>query len=206
MSALKKSLAVKSSRFLITISILLFISSIFLVATQVFSGEATARYSKLQILSESTVYQIGEQRTKSELPAIVKRLVYNRPVYFAKTVISNYLKYFSPNFLYQASGAQYQFAIPNNNLLTLPVYLLTIIGFLFLLFNLKAPSSQFILAWLLLSPVAASLTADPPQALRPNPMIPVLVIMASFGVLLLVVSYPKSFLFYLLLPPCYGHH
>lgn len=174
----RKKFLLKSS---LLMPALIFAASILLVVIQVFSGEATARYSKLQILSESAVFQIGEQRLKSPFSPIVTKFVYNRPVYFAKTVTSNYLKYFTPQFFYQTWGAQYQFAIPQKNLLTLPVYLFFLTGIVYLLQNLKSKSMQFLLFWLLLSPLAASLTADPPQALRPNPMIPSLIIISVLG-------------------------
>ncbi len=173
-----------NSKTILSLLLAFFFSS--LVAYQVFAGEATARYSKLQILTENTVFQIGESRSESKLPAPLPRLIHNRPVFFTKTVLSNYLKYFSPQFFTQTSGSQSQFAIPGQNMLTLPVEFLAILGFIFLLLNLKgSKTNQFILFWFLLSPVAASLTADPPQALRPNPMIPALIILATLGLFFL---------------------
>lgn len=153
-----------------------------LVIYQVYAGEGTARYNKVKILSEATVFQIGEQRASSTLPPLFSKLVHNRPVYFVTTVLKNYLGYFSPQFFSQTWGAQYQFAIPNINLLTLPIYLLMCFGFLICLPKLKSKENyRFLYLWLLLSPVAASLTIDPPQALRPNPIIPLLIIFACLG-------------------------
>jgi hypothetical protein len=193
------------------LAILLFAALSALVVFQVLSGEGSARYEKLKILSPSIVYQIGEARQNSTLPPILAKIIFNRPITFVVTATKNYFGYFSPQFFYQTWGAQFQFAIPGQNLLTLPVYLLAILGFFVTLSSLRfcllprtwirgkrgnpalsvipseveeshsTKSSQFLLAWLLLSPIAASLTADPPQALRPNPMIPALIIMASLG-------------------------
>ncbi len=171
------------SRIISIFSFIFFILSITIVTSQIFSGEATARYGKLQILTENTVFQIGEMRTASSLSPIIAKFVYNRPIFFAKTVASNYLKYFSPQFLWQSTGSQTQFAIPGQNMLTLPVTILAIIGLVFVLLNISNKNYQFVFLWLLLSPVAASLTADPPQALRPNPMIPVLIIFATLPIL-----------------------
>ena len=44
----------------------------------------------------------------------------------------------------------------------------------------------FLIGWLLLSPLAASLTADPPQTLRPNPFIPPVAILAAIGIFFLL--------------------
>lgn len=165
-----------------------------LVVFQVFVGEGTARYDKLKILSPTAVFQIGEMRSSSSLPPLISHLVHNRPVFFMSTVIKNYLGYFSPAFFYQTWGAQFQFAVPGQNLLTLPVYLLSILGLLSLLTKLKGnKNSQFLLTWLLISPIAASLTSDPPQALRPNPLIPALLIMASLGLFFLLEKLPKKY-------------
>ncbi len=177
------------------LGVTILILSFSLVAFQIFSGEATARYSKLQILSESTVFQIGEARTNSNLPFILSKFVYNRPVYFLKIFTKNYLNYFSPQFFLQSSGSQSQFAIPQKSLLTTPVFLLCLYGLYLALREAKNRNMQFLLAWLFLSPVASALTIDPPQALRPNPMIPALIILASMALLQL----PKLLKYFALL-------
>jgi len=153
-----------------------------LVLFQVYLGVGTARYDKLKILSDAAVFQIGEKRQLSNLSPIVARLVYNRPLYFAETFTKNYFNYFSPQFFFQSKGAQSQFAIPSQNMLTLPIFLFAIIGLFLSLREFKSANYQFLVLWLLLSPVAAALTLDPPQALRPNPMIPALIILASIAI------------------------
>ncbi|PIZ24921.1 hypothetical protein COY48_00360 [Candidatus Collierbacteria bacterium CG_4_10_14_0_8_um_filter_43_86] len=183
-----------------------------LVIFQVFLGEGTARYEKLKILSPATIFQIGEQRAHSSLGPLVSRLVHNRPVYFLTAFSKNYLGYFSPPFFSQQWGAQFQFAIPGQNLLTLPVFLLALIGILSHLSVLRpqlsknselitnnftlitSQSLRFLYAWLLLSPVAASLTIDPPQALRPNPMIPAIIPFACLGLSRLLNIIPQKFI------------
>ncbi|MFH1864143.1 MAG: glycosyltransferase family 39 protein, partial [bacterium] len=112
-----------------------------LVVFQVFVGEGTARYDKLKILSPTTVFQIGKARTQSGLSPNIARLVYNRPVYFFTTVTKNYLSYLSPAFFAQKWGAQFQFAIPNKNLLTLPVFILAFLGLILYLPKLKTEKS-----------------------------------------------------------------
>lgn len=176
------------------LAITILLSSLSLVFYQVINGDGTARYEKLKILSEATVYQIGQARLNSDLPPAFARLVHNRPVYFLITFAKNYLGYFSPQFFFQSSGSQSQFAIPNTNLLTIPVFLLAIVGFFLALTQSKSSNIQFLLVWLFFSPVAAALTVDPPQALRPNPMIPALIIFAAFA----LTRFPKLFQYLLL--------
>lgn len=163
-------------------ALLLFLSSLAIVFYQVKTGEGTARYQKLAILSEDRVFQIGEARQLSSLPPLVARLVHNRPVFFAKTFLVNYLGYFSPAFFTQSKGAQSQFAIPGENLIGVAIFFLFFLGIATALKDRKKlPGVIFVFTWLALAPVAAALTYDPPQALRPNPMIPAIILIAALG-------------------------
>lgn len=165
------------------ISLALIFSFGAIVAYQIYSGVGTARYSKLNIITESTAYTIGQQRVDSKLPPLIAKLAFNRPLYFINTFVTNYFSYFSPNFINQSDGAQVQFAIPKQNLFGFLVLIFFLLGILYLLKNPKDKQNQFIFVWLVLSPIAAALTVDPPQALRPNPMIPAVVIIAGLGVI-----------------------
>ena len=164
----------------------IFLLAMGIVVSQVLSGTGTARYGKLKILSENAVYQIGLSRQSSTLPQPLPVLLHNRPVYFVSAVAKNYIGYFSPQFLYQTRGVQTQFAIPIKNLFSLPITILFIVGVVISVKSLSDKNRLFLMAWLFLSPLAASLTADPPQSLRPNPMIPAVIILAAFGWLFLL--------------------
>src|SRR3989344_5019449 len=155
---------IKSSPSLL-FSALILTLSLSLVAYQFKTGEATARYAKLAIINTSTTFQIGQMRQTSHLPTFISRLIHNRPIFFLTTFGRNYLSYFTPAFFNQSKGAQTQFAVPNQNLFTYPVYILAISGF-FLQFSRirKESSAKFILAWLLIAPLPAAATIDPPQA------------------------------------------
>jgi 4-amino-4-deoxy-L-arabinose transferase-like glycosyltransferase len=160
--------------------IIIFIAGI-IVLYQIFTGAGTARYSQISLLSEHQVYVIGENRTNSNLPGILPRLVYNRPVQVSKMVISKYLEHFTPSFIYQSDGANNQFSIPNTNMITWPIIVAYFLGLFFTLKNIKQKNSLFLLALLFLSPLADSLTIDPAHALRSSIMIPALVIISAFG-------------------------
>ncbi len=163
------------------ISMVIFLGSLSLMGYQFIAGTGTARYNKLTILTEPAIYQIGQNRLNSKLPSPLPRLIHNRPVYFASQATKNYLGHFSPTFLYQTRGAQYQFAIPGKNLLTLPVTLLSLLGFVYLLKSHKTKESYLLLLFLLLAPIPSALTSDPPQSLRPTPLIPPLILLATLG-------------------------
>jgi hypothetical protein len=112
------------------------------------------------------------------------------------TFLSNYLNYFSPRFTYQVTGVQSQFAIPGKNLFSLPILSLALIGFIFTIRQitvkkLKGNGDLFLVLLLLASPVAAALTADPPQALRPTPLIIPSILFATLGFRQLVSLFPR---------------
>jgi hypothetical protein len=176
---------IKLSKHLV-VSVIILAGFALIVANQIFTGSGTARYGKLNIITESTAYTLGQKRIESGLPPLIAKFIYNRPVYYVQTFINNYFGYFTPDFFNQSRGAQFQFAIPGRSLLGFPVMFLFLIGLYFLIRNPGERSHRMVLSWLLLSPIAAALTVDPPQALRPNPMIPAIVIIAGLGGIFLI--------------------
>ncbi len=175
---------IKIDKFIVgsVITLFIFIAPILM---QVITGSGLARYSKLAILNESTIYQIGEARRNSSLPPLIAKFVHNKPIFFVNETLKNYISYFSLDFFNQSRGSQSQFAIPNHSLLGLPILMLFIIGIFKMFRLLSLPDGRFVVAILLLAPIAASLTYDPPQALRPTPMIIGITLIASVGFKLL---------------------
>lgn len=184
-SSIKRFLGQQQPR-LLWLSLAVFFLSFSLVVSQTLSGTGTARYQKLAILNEQTVFQIGEARQNSSLPPLLSRLRHNRPLFFMQQFANNYLNYFTPQFLYQSNGAQTQFAIPYKNLLTLNLTILAILGFFVGIKHVKNSSHRLVLLLLALSPVAAAITASPPQALRPTPLIIPLTLLAALGFFVVV--------------------
>lgn len=173
--------------------IVIFLLSFSIFVYQIFTGTGIARYDKLAILNTDSVYQIELSRQQSTLSPLITKLVNNRPVFFVKQFTHNYLSYFSLPFLYQSQGSQKQFAIPIKNLFTLMVTILALSSIILHLVPLKNKKlssfiknpQTFVIFWLLISPIAAATTNSPPQALRPNPMIPSVVILAAYSVIAL---------------------
>ncbi len=182
--------------------LILFALSMLLVVYQVKTGEGIARYQKLAILSPDRVFQLGQLRLDSTLPQPLPRLIYNRPVYFATTFLKNYFSYFSLQFLTQSKGAQSQFAIPGENLLGTTVTFMFLLGLVILIKKRSQfPGSSFLLVWLFLAPVAAAATIDPPQALRPNPLIIPIIIIAALTISAVAKLKNKKLLYLVLLLP-----
>lgn len=143
---------------------------------------ARARSGVLSILGQGAVNKIESQRNASTLPYIVTKIIYNRPIYFGAQFIKNYISYFSPEFLFLKGGSQYQFSVPDRGLM----YLINLPFFYLGLFVLikKAISERdfrFILFWVLLYPIPASLTNEKFAVLRATTFLPIPELLTALG-------------------------
>ena len=141
-----------------------------------------ARGDLLFLIDQGAVNRIIESRNASNLPSIVKRLLYNRPVYFTEQFLKNYVSYFSPQFLFLKGGTQYQFSVPGKGLIypiNLPFFYIGLI--LLLTLAKKEKNYRLILLWLILSPIPASLTNESFTVIRATTMLPIPEILISMG-------------------------
>jgi len=146
--------------------------------------ESRARTQWVFLIDQGAVNRIVEQRQASPYSEIVKRLLYNRPAYFIREFSKNYIQYFSPQYLFQKGGTQYQFSLPNHGLLYLINLPLFYIGLVYLLngaFKKKDKICQFLLGWLMLSPISASMTLEKMAVLRSSTMLPLPEILSVLG-------------------------
>jgi hypothetical protein len=154
---------------------------------------ATARGNVLFIIDQAAVNRIIENRNASKLPAQLKRLVYNRPVYFVDAFAKNYISYFSPKFLFLSGGTQYQFSVPGFGLIypvSLPFFYIGLI--LLIAKSLKDKNYRFIFLWLILSPIPAALTNESYTVLRATSMLPVTEILIAMGLYFVMEKIPKQ--------------
>lgn len=144
-----------------------------------------ARYSKVAILDEGSIHQIEEARNNANLPPILNRLVNNRYMYFATQAGTNWMSHYTPDFLFLKGGTQYQFSTPNHGLLylfTLPFLSLGLIQ----LIKLRTKESTLLLLWLILGPLASSITREAPHVLRSVTLLPVPMILTGIGIVYFV--------------------
>ena len=161
--------------------------------------ESRARTNVLSILNAGAINKIEAQRNNSKFPNIVDRIIYNRPVYLIKTVVSNYFGYFSPKFLFFEGGTQYQFSMPKNGLLpvvNLPLFYLGLA--ILVLRSLKNKDYQVLLLYILLAPIPASLTNEKFAAVRAMTMLPATEIITVVGAMEILKIANKKFLYTLI--------
>lgn len=148
-----------------------------------------ARYSKVSILDEGAINQIIERRNNSNFSPVLSRLAYNRATYFGKEFVGNYLSHLSPKFLFLEGGDQYQFSMPGHGLIylvNLPFFYLGLAVVVAVIRsdrdNSKRRRKYLIISWLLLAPIPSSLTREAPHVLRSITMLPIPMIITSFGI------------------------
>jgi 4-amino-4-deoxy-L-arabinose transferase-like glycosyltransferase len=119
-----------------------------------------------------------EHGVQSSLPA---KLVHNKVTYAGEKIFSNYLQAFSPDFLFIKGGSNRTHNIlqfGNMYLIEAPFLLL---GFMYLFTRLKGRERLLLLGWLLIAPIAASITKDAPHSTRMFAIFPVLPIVTAMG-------------------------
>jgi 4-amino-4-deoxy-L-arabinose transferase-like glycosyltransferase len=145
--------------------------------------EARARSNVVFILNQGAINRINNARANSNLNSLATKLIYNRPVYFIKVFIKNYIDYFSPQFLFLKGGTQYQFSVPDHGLLylaNLPFFYLGLIV-LFKKAKDEGKDYQLLFLWLLLAPVPASITTERFAVIRSTTLLPLPEILTVFG-------------------------
>lgn len=162
---------------LITVS-LLFILPLVL---QLKNNTASARYNLVTLIDQGMINRIEENRLKSKLPKPLVRFVYNRPTAFITQASINYIKNLSPKYLFFRGGSQYQFSLPDHELLYLVSAPFLLVG-LFVLLKQKSALSALILLWIVSALSASAITRDAPHVLRSVLLLPLPMILAGTGV------------------------
>jgi 4-amino-4-deoxy-L-arabinose transferase-like glycosyltransferase len=155
---------------------------------QLLNPAGQARYGWVAIIDEGAITRINEARGISNLPPLLARAIHNKGTYFLKEFFGNWFSHFSPDFLFFSGGSHYQFSVPNQGLLYLVNLAFFVIG-LFVLAKNEKKISSLMLAWLILGPVASSLTREAPHVLRAITILPAPMIISAYG----LVSFTRWF-------------
>ncbi|MFZ5933185.1 MAG: glycosyltransferase family 39 protein [Patescibacteria group bacterium] len=147
---------------------------------QLVSPEGRARYGWVAILEEGAIAEINEARTTSTLSPVLSRLVNNKITYFSTRFAKNWLSHFSLSFLFLEGGSHYQFSVQGRGILYPAGLAFFLLGLIFLI-RKKHKGSLVILSWLVLGPVASSLTREAPHVLRAISLLPAPMIATSLG-------------------------
>lgn len=135
--------------------------------------------------------QLREDGTRAVLP-IITRVFHNKVVNYSETFISNYLGYFSGNFLFMNGGRPLWYKVPNVGMILIIELPFIIVGFIYL-FIQRNNLMKIPLIWLFIAPIIASITMDDiPNVQRSLSMFPMLEIVAGFGIVTTVTFFVKK--------------
>lgn len=147
-------------------------------------GVSEARFLRLNVLSDIKLKEeitqiINEQRKLSTLPLFAKELMYNKPFRYTRILFENYVSNLSPEFLYLRGDRNPRHNPGEWGMLYLVEIPLLFIG-LYFLTKLEKKNLMFLIAWVLIVPLATMLL-DQTHALRNNLMLPPLILITAYA-------------------------
>jgi len=166
-------------------SITLFLTlALFIYSKTLFSADVTKLSGLLATIDPALIHQnINLNRIEhQDYQSFTAALFHNKFAYSLLTITQNYILGFSPEFLFITGGTNLQHNIPDFGNLYLWEAPFIILGLYFIFAN-KNISRGLILWWLLISPIAASLTKDAPHTNRMAPILPLPYFLISYAVI-----------------------
>ena len=134
------------------------------LALSFFTGEATARFNDVSILSQ-------------HLPLDQTAQLFSK----------NYFAQLSPNYFIQGEDTPIERHFMNGLLPLLPVTIpFVVVGFIAAIITFKKKFSQLLLYWLVLYPIAGAVTANPPFTGRSIIGAPLFVLLITYGIVVTV--------------------
>lgn len=156
--------------------------------------EGQMRFYGTSIFSNTTLSEIAEAKEKyanwrvidqEQGIRIYGKLFHNQYVLFSLRLAENYLSHFNPNFwIFTDDYPRHH--MPEMGVIYFIELPLIITGFYFLIKQQKRKTIFVLVAWILLAPIAASVTKDVPHSLRSEIMLPIFQISIGLGILALV--------------------
>ncbi|MBI4039329.1 phospholipid carrier-dependent glycosyltransferase [Candidatus Daviesbacteria bacterium] len=157
------------------------------LALQFVSGSGAARFAGVGIFADSgPFWQVNQARGEhANLTGIDARLFHNKVAAYTLSFAGHYLDHFTGQFLFFGGDAIGRNNVPEMGQLYVWEILTLIIG-LWLAARQGGLPAKIVLPWLLIAPLAASLTFQTPHALRAANMAVPLAIISGYGLSVLL--------------------
>lgn len=174
----------KSKSFIKTSLLILFITLLSLLLSLSIQESGT-RIAAVGILAdEAPQHRLIEQiyTTHEQLPITIVRIFYNKIGAYSNAILSEYVAYFSPDFLFLKGGKPHRYIVPDFGLLYLIEIPLILLG-LYTSIRSKKKETLLFLGLLIIAPIPAALTRlETPSIIRSFPMIISLAYFISIGI------------------------
>ena len=159
------------------------------LALSFFGPAGSARFSGVSVFSDvGPVWQVNRLRGEHlDMTALPARILHNRPIIYALRIAQNWLSHFDGTFLFILGDGIKRSNSPDMGELYLFDLVFILAGVYFSM-KFRPKNYLFVFFWLLVAPMAASLTFQSPNALRAHNMVIPLIIISSYGFYHLVIS------------------
>lgn len=157
-----------------------------IISTPVFisflKNGGTTRFGGVGLMADQgPLWRANELINQHGNTHLINRIIHNKRILYSLSWLEKYLSHFDPNFLF-IKGDE----VPRSNLPFLgQLYLIELpfllIGFITLFKSTNHKLKQLIFAWLLIAPIASSLTFQAPSALRSLTLVVPLTFTVAYG-------------------------
>ena len=155
-------------------------------------GEGGARFAGLSFLSDlGPVSRVNELRGEHQDPnSLLAKLEHNKITSYGSSFLGHYLDHYKPDFLFINGDPLIRNKIPETGQFYLIEALFLVVGLISL--KRKSPHTKLLVIWVLVAPIASSITYQTPHALRALNMVIPLTLIISLGLWALVNSIGKK--------------
>lgn len=156
----------------------------FIVSQTVFSANKT-KLSGIGIFGDPALVHAKIEIPRNEHPeqkSVFLKIFHNRPIFGIEKFIQNYFNSFSPQFLFIRGGENKAHNISNFGNMYLVEAPFIFLGIVWLLNIKKTREYKLLIWWVLIAPVAASLTKDAPHTNRMFAIFPMLPLLTALGI------------------------
>lgn len=144
-------------------------------------NQVTQRFAETSIFSNLEPIVLSNQLNHFQ-PGWLGKITAHRYLWWGRELIHNYLTHFDFKFLFISGDGNPRHSIQYLGLFYPFDFILLLAGLYLVFKNIKNKQLQFLLFWLVIGIVPASLTMATPHALRILPTLPVWIIIISLGV------------------------
>ena len=175
------------------VSVLFIIPLIFIMT----SNKGLARFQGVSIFTDTgSSVRVDQKRGEHDNSNdLASKLYHNRLIAFGLDFTTHYLDHFDPQFLFISGDPLGRNKIPDMGQMYLFEIVTLLVGVYFII-KTNTPYSKVIFLWLLIAPIASSLTYQTPHALRAANMVVPLVLISGTGLGFLLESLLRLKLLY----------
>lgn len=183
-----KRLLIKKNIPVVILAIILSLPLIFIV-----TGTAgLARFQGVSIFSDTgPLNRVNEERGQHQEPSSFwARFFHNKAEVYASNFFGHYLNHFNPNFLFTLGDPLKRNKVPDMGQMYI-FEIVTLVSGLYFIIRSKFSNTKVVFLWLLVAPLASSLTYQTPHALRAHNMVIPLSLISGLGLGMLWESLPR---------------